>query len=100
MNDLRTYTAAHAGGSFAPVARLLAAAARACRQHGLAALHRSREREAMRVIVRYRHVSQQADAFYQRKISAKQVDGACGANAPGRARAPQWLYIDPMQGMR
>jgi hypothetical protein len=99
MDDLRTYTAAHAGGSFAPMARWLAAAARACWKGLLVALHESRQREAMRVIARYRHLSRDAEAFYQREIGAEQARRA-HETKPERVRAPRRFYIDPMQGMQ
>jgi hypothetical protein len=96
MPNLHTYTAAHAGGSFAPAVRLLAGAATACWTNLLAALQESREREAARVIARYRHLSEDAEQFYQREINRKRSSGVV---TPLR-RAPRPLHVDPMQGIR
>ena len=100
MPNLHTFTAAHAGGTFAPVARLLLGAATACWKRLLAALRESRERQATRVIARYRHLSTDAEQFYEREIEAKPAQSPFNAGALNRTDAAQQLYVDPMLGSR
>ncbi|HVU80912.1 MAG TPA: hypothetical protein VHD89_02790 [Rhodanobacteraceae bacterium] len=100
MDDLRTLTAAHAGGTFAPLVRILTKFASACWNSLHAALHESREREAARVIARYRHLSTDAEEFYQREIVAKRVNATVKAEARMPAPARRRYYIDPMQSLR
>jgi hypothetical protein len=100
MDNLYAHTAAHAGGTFASATRFLATYASAFWKRLLTALHKSREREAMRVIARYRHLSEEAEEFYQREIEAKRTKCPFDADALDWTDVAQGLYIDPMQGIQ
>jgi hypothetical protein len=93
----------------AAVARYIAAAALTCWRHVLTAMRESREREAARVIARYRHLSEDAERFYQReKLGDLPMPTRGGEQAHASARpsplrgkaGARPFHIDPMQGIR
>jgi hypothetical protein len=57
------------GAVFAALATIAAASARKCCQNVLAAMHRSREQEAARVIAHYRHLWDERPSKQQKNLS-------------------------------
>jgi hypothetical protein len=73
MTKSKSYLA-RIGAVFAALATIAAASARKCCKNILAAMHRSREQEAARVIARYRHLSDERPSKQQKNLS-KNITG-------------------------
>jgi len=67
MINPRFITSAYLGAAFIAALRFAAACGAAAGRALLAAMHESRAREAARHLARHRHLSEEAEMFYQRE---------------------------------